>query len=1233
LPGSEAAKEASVMTNSTQCIAYQFGSFTLDLERGALLATDGEELPLRPRSFALLCLLVENTGRLLSRDAIMEALWPNVFVIDDNVTQCVRDVRRALGADGQRMLRTLPRRGYLFTSDVVEVPAGTALLRRNGADRRDSNAPSPPVAAERLDHDENVVDKTTAQLQLSATSLRYPNGKHPKPSRHSVATGEASSHERWFGPRPAERRQLTVMACDVVGLAGLSACLDLEDLRDVTTACHRCCTDIMEQYQGYVANCSTDGVRAYFGYPRADEHDADRAVRAALALVEAVPKLRLTTDAPLHVRVGIATGLVVVGDPIGSGVVTAVGGTTSLAAGLQGLATADQIVIAASTRRLVGGAFELTDVGENALNGTAEPVQAWRVERARVTESRFDARRGGALTPLVGRDEELELLLRRWSQSRGGEGQVVLLAGEAGIGKSRILTSLRDRLEAQGVQALRFQCSPYHVNSAFWPIIDNFERTLKFAHDESADSKLAKLGTLIVTQYGRPISEVRFIASILSIPCEQRYGMFSMTPQKHKDETLRTLVDITEAAARLQPNVMLFEDAHWADPTTLEVLDLLIDRVRTVPLLIVLTHRPEFQSRWSEQGHVNALNLPRLTRAQSAAMVSALAAKQALPAMLVDQILIRTDGVPLFVEELTKSILELDDHYGYGDSAPAFSIPATLRDSLMARLDRFMPVKEIAQIGAAIGREFSYELIGAVAPMPQAQLDGSLVQLTASGLAFRRGTPPDAVYIFKHALVQDAAYDSLLKNRRQELHFKIARAIEARFPVIKTNEPEVLARHLTASGLTEGAIPLWQAAGALALKRMAPTEATAHLNQGLELVSTLPWSSERDASELAMRSLLGTALLALKGWATPEIWTCLQPALALAKGLGRHDALLPILCGLYSYVMCQGRVMESLPWVQELLDIAKATRDPDLLIGGHALACIGNCWVGEFTKTVAHAETVLSLYDNEKQFQVADILNTDPKTLAGVFGSMCTWILGFPDRAARLNEEKEAHARRRGHPFDLGYALMNGPFWFDHAWGAEDVRKRAQECERLGRENSLLVLWAVMAPFGYGLALVREGKFAEGIVPLKACVAAWEAACGKSTLPFLNEVVAESMARAGDLDGALILINEQIVQIERPGWEERFAYAEILRLKGWMLSLKDDPASAEENFFASLDWARHQQAKMWELRTSTSLARLWQSLGKRQDAYELLAPVYGWFTEGFDTKDLLEAKALLEELG
>jgi predicted ATPase len=910
-----------------------------------------------------------------------------------------------------------------------------------------------------------------------------------------------------------------------------------------------------------------------------------------------------------------------------------------LASRLQNVAQPGSIVVSEQVHRLAGGAFDYEDLGEQTLKGIARTNRAYRILRVSEAASRFEAATQEGLTPLVGREQEIALLLERWQLAQDGEGQVVLLSGEPGIGKSRILSALRERLEATGAATLRFQCSPYCVNSAFWPSIENFERALKFRRDESPEAKLDKLEAFIVSCYGRPLSDVRFVASMLSIPCEDRYGTISITPQKHKDETLRTLVDLTEAAARRQPSVMLFEDVHWADPTTLEVLDLLIDRVRSIPLLMVLTHRPEFQSRWSEQGHVSALNLSKLTRAQSMAILSKLVGGKALPAALLEQILARTDGVPLFVEELTKSILEsgqvkeIGDRYDYSGAAHTVTVPATLRDSLTARLDRLVQVKEIAQIGAVIGRDFSYELISEVAPMGKAQLDDALARLTASGLAFRRGTPPDAVYTFKHALVQDAAYDSLLKSRRQELHSRIARVINERFPNIKTTEPEVLAHHLTAAGLAEAAIPLWRTAGELALKRMALPEAISHLDKGLALVATLPSSPTREESELGLRTLLGTAWLALKGWAAPEVWTSLHPALALAKSLKRNDALPSILWGLWIYVQCAGHVAESLRWAEEMLDAAKANGDLNLLITGHAAASSCYFWMGEFFKALEHGHKVLALYDGEKHRHLADIMNHDPKTSVGVFSSIVTWMLGYPDRAVLLIDEAVAHARQRAHPFDVGWALTSGSEAFDHRCEPEELRKRAEECDRLGRESSLPMLWAFLAPVHYGIALIREGRAAQGVSSLKAGLAIWDASGGKIWSPYAKSVLAEGMALTGELDDALQLMDEQLAQVERPGWEERLHYAELLRLKGWILSRKGDPEGAEKNYLASLAWARQQHAKSWELRTSISLAKLWQSQGKRKDAHDLLAPVYSWFTEGFNTKDLKDAKVLLEELG
>ena len=1037
------------------------------------------------------------------------------------------------------------------------------------------------------------------------------------------------------GPISGERRQLTVLFCDMVGFTELASRLDPEILQNIIRVYEDTCAASITRYEGYVFQRLGDGIVAFFGYPLAHEGEAERAIRAGLDLIDAFANLDVPDAGQLQVRIGIATGLVVVA----SAEKGAVGETMNLASRLQNIAQVNTIVVSDRVQRLAGGSFDYDDLGEQALKGIARPTHAYCIVGVSEAASRFEAAQSEGLTPLVGREQELGLLEERWQLAQDGEGQVVLLSGEPGIGKSRILSALRERLEGQGAQTLGYQCSPYYINSAFWPITENLDRALSFARDETPDSKLDKLEALIVGDYQRPLSDVRFIASMLSIPCDERYGPITMTPEKYKDETLRTNVDLIDLAAKKRPSVLLFEDGHWADPTTLEVVDLLIDRVKDIPLLIVLTHRPEFQSRWSDQGHVASLNLSKLSRAQSSALVSRVTDDKALPSDLLEQILAKTDGVPLFVEELTKSILEsgeltdTGDQYKYAGKSHSVTIPATLRDSLMARLDRFAAAKEIAQVGAAIGREFSYELISAVAPIAQAKLDDALTQITDAGLAFRRGTPPGATYTFKHALVQDAAYDSLLKSRRRELHGKIAAVIEEHFPHSTYAEPEVLAHHLSAARQAEAAIPFWQKAGELALQRMALIEAISHLNHGLELVPTLSHSRERDASELGLRIPLGIAWQSLKSPAAAEVWSSFHPALALAQSLGRNDALLPILDGLMYCVMAQGRVAEALQWAEEMLDLAKLTGDADLLLVGHNEIVACNASLGRLIETLEHCDKIMELYDDEKHHYLADIINPDPKTVAGVSSSNVTWMLGYPDRAVRINDEMNAHARRRAHPFDLSVALSgNGADVFDFRCESAELRIRAEECERLGRENSMPFLSECLAPLRFGLAFLREGRPAEGIAPFKAGLKVWDAAGVKFISPYWNAVLAEAMALTGEVDNALHLIDEQIEQVERPGWEERVYYAEILRLKGWLFTLKDDFAGAEKNYNASLEWAREQQAKSWELRTSTSLARLWQEQGKRKEAHDLLAPVYDWFTEGFDTKDLKEAEALLKEL-
>jgi class 3 adenylate cyclase/tetratricopeptide (TPR) repeat protein len=1052
---------------------------------------------------------------------------------------------------------------------------------------------------------------------------------------------EASPETRTRAARGAfpERRQLTVMFCDLVGSTALSARLDPEELRDVISAYHRCVAEAVRRFDGFVAKYMGDGVLIYFGYPAAHEDDAERAVRAGLAMNEAIAQS--TPREPLRVRVGIATGLAVVGDLIGEGASQEqgiVGETPNLAARLQGLAEPGTVVVAAATRRLLGDRFMLHALGTQTLKGFPEPVEAFAVAGLSGAESRFESVRGGKLTGFVGREHELGLLLERWNLARDGEGQVVLLSGEPGIGKSRVLSEVRARLEQERARSLRFHCSPYYVNSAFYPIIDNFERALRLVREETPKGKLDKLEALVVGQYGRPREDVRFIAAMLSVPCDDRYGAVAMSPQRFKDETLLALVDTVEAVARQAPTVMLFEDIHWVDPTTLETLDLLIQRVRSMPLLLVITHRPEFGPRWPHYGHVTALNLTKLTPSQSGALVSQLARGKALPADLLERVLAKTDGVPLFIEELTKTILEsgalkeTGGHWEYSGPVGALAIPLTLRDSLMARLDRFAPVKEIAQIGAAIGREFSYELLAAVAPHAQPERDRALAQLVESGLAFQRGAPPVAAYTFKHALVQDAAYDSLLKRRRQELHAKIARAIQEQFPNVADTEPELLAHHNTEARQPEKAIPLWRKAGGLALKRMALAEAIAHLNKGLDLVTALPASSERDSQELDLRTLLGTAWMALKGWAAEEVWGTLNPALQLAKKLHRADALPTIFWALEHYVLTTGRVAETLSWAGQILDAAEVYHNEDLVILGHVVATNFYFWHGDLIEAREHAKQVLSLYEERRHGHLLGVLNHDPKTLALLFTAQLTWMLGYPEQAVQISDIMDAHARLRGHPFDLGFALTLGARMFDHLGEPNEFLRRSKEAEHLGRENSLPVLTEIMAPMHSGIAMIRNGQLVEGVASLKQGRAAWEMGGGRLNVPQIKSALAEAMVQLGDVDGALDLIEESIAQVERPGWEERWYFAEILRVKGTLLAAKGDLEGAESSYLASLDWAQCQQAKSWELRAATSLARLMRDQGRIREAYDLLSPVYGWFTEGFATKDLKEAKALLDEL-
>src|SRR5215467_2579951 len=705
-------------------------------------------------------------------------------------------------------------------------------------------------------------------------------GATPPPAKPQLATPTAQPAAK-FEPKvhdTAERRQLTIMFCDLVGSTALSTRLDPEDLRGVIGAHHRCCAELVERHGGFVAEFLGDGVLAYFGYPRADEHDPERAVRAGLALVEAVPKLATKAGAPLEVRVGIDTGLVVVGQLIGSGESQergVVGETPNLAARLQAAAAPGTVVIGPATRRLLGSLFEYEDLGRIEVKGFAAPVEACRVVRQSAVESRFEALRA-ATTPLVGRDEDIELLLRRWVQAKQGDGQVVLISGEPGIGKSRITEAVQERLSAEPHSRLRFFCSPHHQDSALYPIITHLEHTAGFRKNETNDDRLTKLETILAQATNDLDRAVPILADLLSIPTGDRYPPLNLTPQKRKERTLNALLGQIEGLGARQAVLMAFEDAHWIDPTSFEMLDLLVERASSLRVLLIVTFRPEFSAPWVGRSHVTTITLNRLPPRHRADMINSVIGGKALPKEIADQILQRTDGVPLFIEELTKAViesgdlLEAGDRYEVAGPMTALAIPTSLHASLLARLDRLAPVRELAQIAASLGRQFSHVMITAIAGMPAEQVDDALEQLVNAGLIFRRGTPPDAEYTFKHALVQDAAYSTLLKARRRQIHARIVTKLEANFSEVVLTQPALLAQHCTEAGMTEQAIEYWLKAGQQSVARSAMTEGLVQLEKGLALASEVLDPAKRQKLELNLRITIGNALMSSKGLAAPE---------------------------------------------------------------------------------------------------------------------------------------------------------------------------------------------------------------------------------------------------------------------------------------------------------------------------------------------------------------------------
>ena len=1033
----------------------------------------------------------------------------------------------------------------------------------------------------------------------------------------------------------AERRQVTVVFSDLVGSTALSTRMDPEDLREVISAYQQCVAETVRRFGGFVAKYMGDGVLVYFGYPQAHEDDAERAVRAGLELIASVSDLK--TSASLQTRIGIATGLVVVGDLTGSGEAQErgiVGETPNLAARLQGIAEPNTAVIAEATRKLLGNLFELQDLGAKHLKGIAGSVHAWVALRPSLVESRFDALHASDLTALVGREEELELLLRRWSRAKTGEGQVALLSGEAGIGKSRLTAALLERLGAEPHTRLRYFCSPQHTDSAFYPIIGQMERAAGLRHDDTPRARLDKLD-LLLAPTSTPKPEAALFAEMLSLPNDGRYPALDLPPLQRRQKILEALIAQVEALSRSAPVLMIFEDAHWTDPTSLEAFGRAVDRIRTLRVLLLVTYRPEFEPPWIGRPHVTALTINRWAKRDIDAMIDGVVGSKPLPASIRQDIIERSDGIPLFVEEMTKAVMEATNE-GMAERlvsvipSPSVAVPASLHASLMARLDRLGPAKELAQIGAAIGREFSHDLLAAVAGKPEAEVQPALDRLVTAGLLLRQGSPPHATYLFKHALVQDAAYGTLLRGPRRELHARIAAATEKEMQERVEREPELLAYHYAEAGQADTAAGFWLAAGRLAARRSANSEAIAHLRRGIAAVRGQPETVERNRLELALQLVLGPALVSSRGFADAEASTGYQRAAELARRLGDDRDRFAATWGLWITIRAESasdHMRLRLQYLGEMVEAAERTGDAELLLQAHHSSWSTRIWNGEFASASEHVRSGLALYDSERHRHHALIYGGhDPAVCGNGQGAVALWALGWPDRAVQSSRESIVLGETLDHLPSLLHSLWFASSVYFLRRQAADVLACSARLLALGREHGLKLYEAIGGVF-HGWALIQQFDAQAGLTELRAAVAAY-ATTAHVNLDLFRSILAEAELRAGNFEDG----KAALMQGERSA--DEWWRAGYLRLRGDLLlrGPNDDRAAAERLYRQAIGVAAGQQAKSLELRAATSLAMLLGEQGRRSEGYAVLAPLYDWFTEGFGTLDLKEARTLLDTL-
>lgn len=1040
-------------------------------------------------------------------------------------------------------------------------------------------------------------------------------------------------------PHDAERRHLTVMFCDLVGSTALSARLDPEDMWEVIRAYRAACASVIAAYDGRIARFVGDGILVYFGYPRAHEDDAERAVRAGLDTIAAVGRLRTGAAERVELRIAIATGLVVVGDLISGDASeehATVGDTPNLAARLQSLAEPGVVVVASSTRRLLGDLFTFRNLGRREVKGIAEPIAVWAVEGTAASESRFEAVRAARSIGFVGRKEEIEFTLSRQQLAWQGQGQMVLISGEAGIGKSRIVATLSENPALGAHRRVRYQCSPYHTNSALHPFVAQLERAAGIRSHDTPEQKLDKLEAMLALGTQQVARATPLIAALLSIPTGDHYPPLGLSPAQQRRQTFASLLDQLEGLAREQPLLVICEDMHWADATTLELFDLGVDRIRGLPILMLMTARPEFEPSWSGLVNVSLLRLDRLDRRDTRALVEQVTVGRQLPREMMEQIIDKTDGIPLFVEELTKMVLEsgllVEDsgRYRLDSPLPPLAIPATLQDSLMARLDRLAPVKEVAQIGAAIGRDFSYALLRYVTGRDDLTLSAALGQLEEAELLVRRGTPPDANYSFRHALVQEAAYEGLLKSKRQLLHKRIGDVLREKVPVVAETEPEVLAHHFTEAGLSETALEWWRKAGQQALKRSAYSEAIAHLGKAIASADEVPDDPRRMMSRLHLQIEYGRALRGSLGHSAPETVAAWTRARRFAADINDPVELAPVHSGLFNACLTHGELAP----MRELADAIRSAADrrPDSPVAAVVARWTGGvtCWFGgDYLNARMHLERALEIYGAEPDPAMFRASALDLPFVIMRFLALVLWPLGKIARARRLAAEAvSASGEKRA--LSHANALVHRAV-FDGLCGGMLQQTETILALGLARDHTM-PLYVAAGTYLNGLAKWRAGDRTTGLTEMRrGWTSLHENDCYLCE-PFWGMHVALANAASGQLEAGLEILSELIAWTGQSG--QHWLDAELHRARGELLSRLDpsDEASAEASLNRALEIARHQQTKTFELRSAVGLARLHKRNGRAGGVSEVLAPVLAEFDVERDLSEVVEAKELLEQV-